>query len=333
MMKRSGRPPHDLLARMESLADPTRLRLLRLLERHELAVAELCDVVQLPQSTVSRHLKMLADQGWVRSRSQRTTNLYRMDTGELPSGARRLWLLARDQTEGWATLAQDQLRLARRLEDRRERAERFFAGAAAQWDRLRRELYGDAFGEAALLALLPAGWVVADLGCGTGALTAALAPHVGRVVGVDQSAAMLRAAERRTAALGNVVLKQGRLEALPLPDGECDAALMLLALSYVSDAPRALREATRILRPGGKAVIVDLLGHDQEEFRLRMGQQCRGFEPGDLCRGLAEAGLESASCRALPPEPGAKGPALFLASATRPPALARPAARPAFPRL
>src|SRR5258708_30923647 len=134
MMKRSDRPPQDRRAGMESWAAPPRLRLLRLLERHGLAVAELCDVVQLPQSTVSRHLKMLADQGWVRSRSQRTTNLYRMDTGELPSGARRLWLLARDQTEGWATLAQDQLRLARRLEDRRGRAERFFAGPAPPWD-------------------------------------------------------------------------------------------------------------------------------------------------------------------------------------------------------
>jgi ArsR family transcriptional regulator len=331
MMKQPGASPHELLARMESLADPTRLRLLRLVERHELAVAELCDVVQLPQSTVSRHLKMLADQGWVRRRSQRTTNLYRMDTGELPSGARRLWLLARDQTEGWATLNQDQLRLSRRLEARRERAERFFAGAAAQWDRLRRELYGGSFGQAALLALLPGDWVVADLGCGTGALTAALAPHVRRVVGVDQSPAMLRAAERRTSAFDNVDLKPGRLEALPLPDESCDAALMVLALSYASDAPRALREATRILRPGGKAVIVDLLGHDHEDFRRRMGQQCLGYEPGELCRGLAEAGLASATCRPLPPEPGAKGPALFLAAAARPAILARPASRPALP--
>jgi len=327
-MKERSTSPHQLLARMEGLADPTRLRLLRVLERHELAVQELCGVVQLPQSTVSRHLKVLADRGWVRRRSQRTTRLYRMDAAELPSEARRLWLLARDQTEGWATLTQDQLRLSRRLEARRERAERFFAGAAAQWDRLRLELYGDAFGEAALCALLPAGWVVADLGCGTGAFTAALAPHVAQVVGVDQSAAMLRAAERRTASFDNVVLKQGRLEALPLADEGYDAAVMLLALSYVSDTPRALREATRILRPGGKAVIVDLLGHDQEDFRRRMGQQCRGFEPGELCLGLAEAGLASASCRPLPPAPEAKGPALFLASASRPPGLARSPSRP-----
>src|SRR6185312_955226 len=101
--------PARLLGWMESLADATRLRLLRLLERHELGVAELCEVLQLPQSTVSRHLKVLADQGWVRSRSQGTTNLYRMDVGEVDPAARRLWTVTREQTEDWATVVQDQL--------------------------------------------------------------------------------------------------------------------------------------------------------------------------------------------------------------------------------
>src|SRR5687768_9181490 len=111
----AGRP-EALLGWMESLADMTRLRLLRLLERHELGVAELCHVVQLPQSTVSRHLKVLADQGWVASRGQRTANLYRMEMAD--AAARKLWQLARDQMEAWATAAQDQLRLARVLADR-----------------------------------------------------------------------------------------------------------------------------------------------------------------------------------------------------------------------
>src|SRR3954447_2204579 len=93
--------PDALLGWIESLADPTRLRLLRLLERHELGVAELCDVLQLPQSTVSRHLKILADQNWVRSRRQGTTHLYRTITGELEAGARRLWVVAREQTDAW----------------------------------------------------------------------------------------------------------------------------------------------------------------------------------------------------------------------------------------
>src|SRR4029079_13899399 len=90
-----------LLAWMESLAHPTRLRLLRLLQRHELGVAELCDVLQLPQSTVSPQLTVLADQRWVRGRRQWTNHLYRTILDELDVGARRLWLLAREQTENW----------------------------------------------------------------------------------------------------------------------------------------------------------------------------------------------------------------------------------------
>src|SRR5436190_9065153 len=137
--------PDALLGWMECLSDPTRLRLLRLLEQHELGVAELCDILQLPQSTVSRHLKVLADQRWVRSRGQGTTNLYRMLPDEIDPAAKRLWTLAREQTQAWATLRQDDLRLQRRLTDRETDSQAFFAGAAGEWDRLRGELYGNAF--------------------------------------------------------------------------------------------------------------------------------------------------------------------------------------------
>src|SRR5947209_18980125 len=108
-------PTDSLVARMGCLADETRLRLLRLLEGHELGVVELCDVLQLPQSTVSRHLKVLGDQRWVRSRPQGTTRLYRTLLDELDPAARKLWLVAREQTDGWPTTRQDQLRLERVL--------------------------------------------------------------------------------------------------------------------------------------------------------------------------------------------------------------------------
>src|SRR5688572_24293262 len=154
----------NLLSWMEALSDATRLRLLRLLERHELGVVELCDILQLPQSTVSRHLKVLGDQKWVRSRREGTTRLYRMILDELTAPARRLWLLAREQTESWATLKQDELRLTRVLREREvDGSQAFFAGAAGEWDKLRRELYGDAFTTEAMLSLLPSDLVVADL--------------------------------------------------------------------------------------------------------------------------------------------------------------------------
>jgi len=309
--------PEALLGHLGVLADPTRLRLLHLLERQELGVAELCDVLRLPQSTVSRHLKVLSDQGWLASRREGTANLYRLAEEPDPP-ARRLWRVARAESQRWPALSQDRLRLERRLRERRGEAERFFAGAAAEWDRLRAELYGRAFGEAALLALLPRGWTVADLGCGTGAVAEALSPHVGRVVGVDQSPAMLRAAARRTRGLSNVELRRGGLEALPLHDRECDAALLVLALTYLPDPGRALAEAARAVRPGGRLSVVDLARHDDEAFRRRLGQASLGFEPGRLTALLAEAGWASPACRPLPPEPGARGPALLVARAERP---------------
>jgi SAM-dependent methyltransferase len=309
--------PAGLLGWMEGLADPTRLRLLHVLERNELGVAELCEVLQLPQSTVSRHLKILSSQGWVEVRRQGPNRIYRMSEGADPA-ARRLWRLARDESERWATLQHDQLRLDRRLRERRSGAQEFFAGAAGDWDRLRAEWYGTGFGTAALLALLPPDWTVADLGCGTGSLAAALSAEVGHVIGVDQSADMLRSARRRTAGLGNVELRRGTLEALPLEDACCDAALLVLSLGWVSDPARALAEAARAIRPGGRVVLVDAVLHDDEDFRRRAGQVWPGFDPARVVEMLQAAGFHAATCRPLPPEPAAKGPALLLARARRP---------------
>src|SRR5262245_24866389 len=313
----SHSPIEALLAKMAGFADPTRLRLLRLLEKGELGVAELVLALQLPQSTVSRHLKVLADEGLLKSRAEGVNRLYRMPPIE-DGAARRLWLLAKEQTEGWATARQDRLRLARLRERQKPSTLRFFAGAAGRWDQLRTELYGEAFSQDALLSLLPRHWVVGDVGCGSGRTAAALAPYVQRVIGVDQSAAMLKAARRRTAGLANVELKRGSLESLPLKEGSVDGALLLLALTYVAEPLPVLQEAARVLRPGGSAVVVDLLRHDREEFRRQMGQRRLGFEPEELAQMMGEAGLPDAFARPLAPEPHAKGPALLLASAGKP---------------
>jgi ArsR family transcriptional regulator len=318
MIEAKGQRTQHLLGWMEALSDATRLRLLRLLERHELGVVEVCDILQLPQSTVSRHLKVLGDQKWVRSRREGTTRLYRMILDELTAPARRLWLLAREQTEDWATLKQDEHRLERVLRAREaEDSQAFFAGAAAEWDRLRTELYGDAFTTQAMLSLLPRDYVVADLGCGAGQVSAALAPHVKHVIAVDNSAAMLKAAKKQTADVANVDLRRGELTQLPIDDGTCDAALLLLVLTYVPEPAQALREMARVLKPGGKAIIVDLLPHDRDDFRRRMGQQRLGFEPAEFERLMDDAGFGVTTIRSLPPVPNVKGPALFIAAANK----------------
>jgi len=309
--------PDLLLGWMAGLADRIRLRLMRVLDQHELGVAEMCEILQLPQSTVSRHLKVLSEQGWLKSRRQGAVHLYRMAAGELDGGARKLWLAAREQTEVWPAVRQDQLRLARRLQERRQTSEAFFAGAASQWDRLRADAYGRSFSQQPMLALLPADAVVADLGCGTGEVAATLAPWVGRVIGIDNSAAMLKAAGRRTENLASVELRRGELDAIPIEDACCDVAMVLLVLSYVTDAPAVLKEMARILKPGGRAVVVDLLPHDREDFHQKMGHQVMGFELDQVRTMLEESGLKVTRATALPPEVGAKGPALFLASGMR----------------
>lgn len=310
--------PDTLLGWMESLADPTRLRLLRLLERHELGVVELCDVLQLPQSTVSRHLKVLSDQSWTRSRRQATTNLYRTILDELDITARKLWILAREQTADWITTQQDESRLLRHLRDKQKDSQAFFAGAAGLWDKIRSELYGSRFTTAAMLSLLPADYIVADLGCGTGPLTAELAGYVKQVIAVDNSPAMLKAAQKRLDGVDNVDLRNGDLEALPIDDGECDAAMMVLVLTYVDSPEAAIREMARILKPGGKVVLIDLLPHDREDFRRQMEQQHAGFELAAMEQMMVEAGLSKVVCRPLPTEPNVKGPALFIATGTTP---------------
>jgi SAM-dependent methyltransferase len=281
-------------------------------------VQELCDVLRLPQSTVSRHLKTLIDQGWLGSRRQGTATFYRF-AEDADAGARRLWKLARVETDGWSAAEQDDLRLEARLRARREDLGTFFASAAPDWEKLRAEAYGTLFEREALLALLPPDWAVADLGCGTGALCAALAPHVRRVVGVDASPSMLRAAARRTASLDHVELHRADLAETGLEGGAFDAALAVLVLSYVEREGAVLAEAARLLRPGGRLVLVDLARHDDEPFARRMKQARLGFTPAALARALEAAGLEAPSVRPLPPEAGARGPALLLATARRPP--------------
>jgi SAM-dependent methyltransferase len=319
--------PDLLLARFSSLADPARLRMLHLLEHQELAVSELADVLQMPQSSVSRHLKLLGGEGWVVSRSAGTANFYQMANGELPESARQLWQLAAGETREWAALAHDRLRLARCLAARPGAGRDFFAGVAGEWERLRTELYGERFTGLAFQALLSPDWIVADLACGSAAAALALAPWVAQVIAVDRSPEMLLAARRRAKGVGNIRFEEGDLERLPVADDACDAALMLLALTQVDDPRRAVEEMARIVKPGGRAVVVDLLRHDREEFRRQMGQKRSGFETEDLTRLLAASGFDAVRCFPLPPEPEARGPALLLASGTRRSPLTQPKRR------
>ena len=306
-----------ILDHMSALADPTRCRILLLLEKHELTVSELCAVLQLPQSSVSRHLKTLADDDWVASRRDGTSRFYSMPQDDLDSGASRLWPLIREQVADTATAGQDAQRLGGVLARRRAKSQEFFASAASGWDRLRGDLFGDSFFLWALLGLIDPSLTIGDLGCGTGQLAETVAPHVHRVIAVDASDDMLASARRRLEGLPNVDVRQGDLEALPIRPSELDAAVLSLVLHYSPDPARALSEVARVLQPGGRALIVDMLPHEHEEYQQQMGHIWLGFSDAQITRLLSGAGFGNVRVRALPTDPDAKGPALFAAVASR----------------
>ncbi len=296
---------------LATLSDPLRARLMRLVEHHELSVGEIASVLQLPQSTTSRHLKVLTDDGWLSARREATSRLYRLAMNQLSPEQTQLWHLVRSSAPNANA---DDARLSRVLLERQSRSQAFFAGAALEWDRHRAELFGADLDRWVLPALLPPRAVVADLGCGTGKLAETIAPFASRLVGIDASEAMIQSARKRLAHYDNVELRHAELESIPLEAETVDLALMVLVLHYVPNPTSVLREARRILRPTGRLVIVDMQPHTHESYRQSMGHQWLGFEATRLDSWLAEVGL-GAHYVELPPDPSAKGPALFVCTA------------------
>lgn len=303
--------------RMSALSDTTRSRLLLVLEEHELTVSELCAVLQLPQSTVSRHLKVLADEGWVVSHAEGTSRRYRMLPDRLEPSARRLWILVREQVSSSAFAEQDAQRVQGVLARRRTRSQEFFTAAAGDWDRMRAELFGRRMDLLALLALVDPDWTVGDLGCGTGQMSESLSPFVRRVVAVDESVAMLAAARKRLEGTDNVEVRRGTVESLPIDDGELDAAILFLVFSYLAEPGQAVKEAARALRPGGRLLVVDMMPHDREEYRHQMGHLRQGFGREEMGDWFQEAGFWAFRYHPLPADPDAAGPVLFAASGRR----------------
>jgi ArsR family transcriptional regulator len=238
-------------------------------------------------------------------------------TEKLEPSVRRLWHLVREQVVATSAAAQDSRRVQSVLAHRRTRSQKFFSSAAGQWDRLRGELFGSRSDILGLLGLVDESWRVGDLGCGTGQLSELIAPFAGSVVAVDDSAAMIGAARRRLASFDNVVVRSGRLEALPIEDGSLDVALMFLVLHYVVEPELALAEAHRVLRPGGRLILVDMMPHDRQELLHDMGHVWRGFSEEQLSELLQAAGFPGVRYHPLPADASARGPTLFTAVARR----------------
>ena len=303
-----------ILDRMATLGDLIRCRILLLLERQELSVSELCSTLQLPQSTVSRHLKVLSTGSWVEARKDGTSRLYSLRRLNSRS-ADGLWQLVREELEDSGSAEEDRRRLEGVLARRSSGSKAFFSSASDHWSEMRHEIFGQRFDLQALLTLLSPELVVGDLGTGTGHVALSLAPHVRRVIAVDDSPEMLERASSRLAGQANVELRTGKLESLPLQDDLLDVALLILVLHHLPDPQRVFSEAARALKPGGRFLVVDMLSHDREEYRREMGHVWLGFDETQLANWFERAGFVSHHFHAIRPEPEAVGPSLFAATA------------------
>ena len=273
------------------LGDQARLRLLRLVSAERLNVSELTAILGLAQSGVSRHLGLLKDAGLVSEAREGGFTYYRI-APEIRDGDRQgpLWPLLEAQFAAAASdraVRADEARLQEVLRHRKENFEthggergQLVPGRSwAAWSR-------------ALGHLLPP-LVVADLGCGEGYLTLEAARWAKRVVGVDRSLAVLKQARALACRrrVTNVEWKRGDLEQVPLGDASVDVAVLSQALHHAADPGRALAEAARIVRPGGRVLVLDLRVHDQAWVRERLGDRWLGFEDTALERLMTAAGL------------------------------------------
>lgn len=320
----STRPPRrrddggGWLERLALLGDLGRVRALRMLEGEELAVGELARALQWPQSTASRQLKPLHEQGWVRRRVEGTTAFYRMVPADLGESAEGLWrtTLARlvEEAGSAAAFEEDDRRLREVLAARRVDSRAFFGRVGGEWDAIRQELFGANFLDEAMLGLVPPSWAVADLGCGTGEIAARLAMQVRRVIAVDREAAMIEAARARLESCDSAEVRAGDLLDLPIEDRELDAAVISLVLHHLPEPQLAIAEAARTLRPGGVLLVIDMVAHDREAYLAAMGHVHPGFDEPTVRGWAVASGLRLAAYRRLRPDLAGRGPGLFAAT-------------------
>jgi SAM-dependent methyltransferase len=313
-----------LTSALKLLADPVRLRLCGLLAQSELAVQEMVAATGMQQSRISNQLAQLKRAGLVRDRREGTWSFHSLVepqadgplSPQMFAAAIEPWLRS---DEG----QRDQQALARVLELRREKSRAAHDRLAERWEAGQEFVQGSLRTEVMALAW-PSDFLVADLGCGTGFLSAQLAPFAARVIAVDHSPRMLEAAQKK-ALPHNCEFRQGELDALPIDDGCIDAAFANLVWHHLPDLAAAAREVYRVLKPGGAVVISDLLPHECEWMREQMGDLRLGLKPEQVVAALAAAGFhglrwERAAdrCRCVPPAGDAIELPMFLVRGQKP---------------
>ena len=290
----------DIIKQFKALSDPTRLRLLFILEHFELNVNEIVSVVNMVQSGVSRHLKILLEAGLLVSRKDGSFIYY---TTCKNGYNRKLIVLACRQLENDPALQDDIARTQQCIMLRKNRSRRFFRTAAPRWDRLKKRVLGDFNPNPVFERHLHKSSIIADLGCGTGEMLSGL---IGRekktLIGVDASPEMLEQARLRLPESPNLELRIGELEHLPMREQEADAALMSMVLYHVSEPEKALREVYRVLRPGGVFLLADFLKHNQEQIKDIIGGVWLGFTRQQISGWLDRTGFNLKHVESYPVE-------------------------------
>ena len=279
------------LKSLRALSDPTRLRMVALLERDELSVNELQEVTRLGQSRISTHLGLLQDAGLLQSRREGKRTFYKPNP-QADDAARELIQLAIRGAKELPEYEGDQINLKRILARRREQAQVYFNQIAGRFDRV----YGpgrswQAFGHLLLRMLPPL--VVADLGAGEGLLSELLARRCKKVIAVDNSEKMVAfgMAKAKKNGLKNLEFRLGDLQEPPIEPDSVDLVVLSQALHHAEVPAQAIAAAHRILRPHGQIMILDLLKHNFEKAHELYGDRWPGFAESDLHRWLEDTGF------------------------------------------
>jgi len=291
-------PAANLTDALRLFGDPTRLRILGLLELAELSVGELARALDLQQSRVSNHLRVLREARLLIDRhAGRTTYLRLAALEDAQALSARLWSSVRAEVPTLPEFAGDVARLQQVLDERRAHTTNFFDRVASEWDKIGVDFATGQARQRVAASLLARPLVLADLGCGTGYAASALVGLCARLICVDSSAAMLAETQKKLEPmpLGTTLeLRRGTLDALPLADQELDGCAAALVLHHLDEPGPALREMRRVLKPGAGAVVLELRPHREAWMREELGDRHLGLDPHDVLRAFERAGFVDA---------------------------------------
>jgi ubiquinone/menaquinone biosynthesis C-methylase UbiE/DNA-binding transcriptional ArsR family regulator len=298
----------DLTAMLKAAGESTRLRILALIAEAELTVSDLTEILRQSQPRLSRHLRLLTEAGLVERFREGSWAFFRLGERGSPADIARAMITRLDAND--PVIARDREHLAAVRTARATAAQNYFRRHAAEWDRIRKLHVADAAVEDAIRAALADKPIrsLLDLGTGTGRMLEMFAGDIERGLGLDLSLDMLALARERLdrAGLRNCSVRQGDIYDLALPRDTFDVVIIHQVLHFLDDAPRAIREAVRVLRPGGRLLVIDFAPHDLEFLREEHAHLRLGFAADTVSQWLEAAGLDIVRQQTLPPDPQGK---------------------------